>query len=103
MFMGTPHRGSDIALAVKPLVAFANMSMSLSGAANVTGLMRTDLIKILSRDSAALGDINGSFRHRVGNIIIMSCYELEIFGGLQQRVSSAIYSTSVSPRLLTLR
>jgi hypothetical protein len=95
MFMGTPHRGSDIALAVKPLVTFANLSMSLSGTSNFAGSMRTDLIKILSRDSTVLGDISDSFRNLMGDIIIMSCYELEIVRGLQQRV--------ILPHLFILR
>lgn len=86
MFMGTPHRGSDIALAVKPLLTFAKASMSWSGTANFAGSMRTDLIDILSRDSTVLGDITEAFRNRIENIIILSCYELEIIKGLQQRV-----------------
>lgn len=86
MFMGTPHRGSDIVLAVKPLVNFTNFSMSLAGATTFTGSMRTDLIEILSRDSTTLGDISESFRNRVENLIIMSCYELDIVTGLRHPV-----------------
>lgn len=86
--MGTPHRGSDIALAVKPLVNLTNFSMSLAGATTFTGSMRTDLIDVLSRDSTTLGDISESFRNRVENLIIMSCYELEVPTGLRYPVFS---------------
>jgi ankyrin repeat domain-containing protein 50 len=93
MFMGTPHRGSDIAAAVKPLSRLVNYGLSLSGTSIMTGLMRTDLFMLLSRESTQLGDINESFVHRLENIVIMSCFETEIPRGMQHLVvkqSSAI-------------
>lgn len=87
MFMGTPHRGSDIAAAAKSLSRLINFGLSLSGTSVMTGLMRTDLFKLLSHESTQLGDINESFVHRLENIVIMSCFETEIPGGLQHLVS----------------
>jgi hypothetical protein len=86
MFMDTPHRGSDIAAAVKPLLRLINLGLSLSGTSAVTGLMRTDLFRLLSHESTQLGDINESFVHRLENVVIMSCYETEIPRGLQHLV-----------------
>ena len=88
MFMGTPHRGSGIAAAAKPLSKLINLGLSLSGTSAMTGVMRTDLFKLLSHESTQLGDINESFIHRVGNISVLSCYETEVPRGLQQLVSA---------------
>jgi hypothetical protein len=85
--MGTPHRGSDIAAASKPLSRLINFGLSLSGTSVVTGLMRTDLFRLLSHESTQLGDINESFVHRLEDIVIMSCFETEIPRGLQHLVS----------------
>jgi len=88
MFMGTPHRGSDIAAAMVPLAKVANFWLGVSKASAVTGSMRTDLIKLLTRDSAALGNINESFIPRAQNLIIVSYLETMFPVGLQQLVTS---------------
>ena len=75
VFMGTPHRGSQIAAALGPLATFANFWLDISFTSNFVGSMRTDLINILSRDSVKLDEINESFRQRAKGMTIISCYE----------------------------
>ncbi|KAK5351876.1 hypothetical protein LTS03_003644 [Exophiala xenobiotica] len=74
-FMGTPHRGSQIAAALGPLATFANFWLDISLASIFTGSMRTDLIHMLSRDSVKLDEINQSFKRRAKGMTIISCYE----------------------------
>ena len=74
-FMGTPHRGSQIAAALGPLATFANFWLDISFTSILAGSMRTDLIRMLSRDSAKLDEINDSFKQRAKNMTIISCYE----------------------------
>ena len=88
MFMGTPHRGSDIASALSSLPRVTNFGLTKSGASRLSGLVRTDLIRLLSRDSDALGDINESFVHIVGDRQIISCYETKVAPGLNHLVST---------------
>lgn len=75
VFMGTPHRGSQIAASLAPLATFANFWLDISFTSNFVGSMRTDLINILSRDSVKLDEINDSFKQRTKGMTIISCYE----------------------------
>ncbi|KAK5062754.1 hypothetical protein LTR84_004829 [Exophiala bonariae] len=75
VFMGTPHRGSQIAAALGPLAKFTNFWLDISLTSIFTGSMRTDLINTLSRDSVKLDEINDSFRQRAKMMKIISCYE----------------------------
>ncbi|KAK5558288.1 hypothetical protein LTR46_003537 [Exophiala xenobiotica] len=75
VFMGTPHRGSQIAAALGPLATFANFWLDISLASIFTGSMRTDLIHMLSRHSVKLDEINQSFKRRAKGMTIISCYE----------------------------
>ncbi|KEF58153.1 uncharacterized protein A1O9_06077 [Exophiala aquamarina CBS 119918] len=75
VFMGTPHRGSQIAAALGPLAAFANFWLDISFTSLFVGSMRTDLIRLLSRDSAKLDEINESFKQRAKGMTVISCYE----------------------------
>lgn len=75
VFMGTPHRGSQIAAALGPLAVFANFWLDISFTSIFAGSMRTDLINTLSRDSAKLDEINESFKQRTKTMMIISCYE----------------------------
>lgn len=84
--MGTPHRGSDIAAALIPLAAVLNLGLRASGGGRIFGSIRKDLIKLLSRDSNALGDITESFVQRVKVLKITSFYETEFPPGLSQLV-----------------
>jgi ankyrin repeat domain-containing protein 50 len=87
MFMGTPHRGSDIATSLRPLVDAINLWLKFSGSSVIAGTMRDDLIRTLQRDSDALDEINESFIPRVRDKHIISCFELEWPGKLNQLVS----------------
>jgi ankyrin repeat domain-containing protein 50 len=84
--MGTPHRGSDIAAALNPLATVLDLGLRASGGGRIIGSIRKDLIRLLSRDSNALGDITESFVHRVEKLKIISFYETEIPPGLSQMV-----------------
>ncbi|KIW92815.1 uncharacterized protein Z519_06664 [Cladophialophora bantiana CBS 173.52] len=75
VFMGTPHRGSQIAAALAPLATFANFWLDISFTSTFAGSMRTDLISMLSQDSAKLDEINQSFKRRANAMTIISCYE----------------------------
>ena len=88
MFMGTPHRGSEVAKTAVNLAAVANLPQVVPGMSFFVSPIRTDLLKVLIRDSPILDNIDDSFRHRIGNITIMSCYETELIQGLQKLVSS---------------
>ncbi|KIW33370.1 uncharacterized protein PV07_00227 [Cladophialophora immunda] len=75
VFMGTPHRGSQIAATLAPLATFTNFWLDISYASAFAGSMRTDLISMLSRDSTKLDEINQSFKRRANAMTIISCYE----------------------------
>lgn len=98
MFMGTPHRGSDIAGSLNPLIEMINFGLKYSGGSLITGRMRHDLTKVLSRDSIALDEINESFMPRAKKMQIISCYETRDPDNLNQLVSPA---TSFRAYLLT--
>jgi len=90
MFIGTPHRGSDIAAALGPLAAIANLGLSISGGSLFAGSMRTDLVKFLSRESTALGEVNESFIPQIRDKIIISCFETEVPVGLTRLVRGSV-------------
>src|SRR5271168_1310011 len=97
MFMGTPHRESDIAKTVVNLAAATNLPHVFPGLSFFVAPIRTDLLKVLVRDSPILDSIDDSFRDRIGNIIIMSCYETEFLKGLQKLASSHFHHTRALP------
>jgi hypothetical protein len=74
MFMGTPHRGSDIAATAARLAELANIGLTIPGASFLVNPVRTDLLKALERESPTLGGIHDSFRHLAKKLIIISCY-----------------------------
>jgi hypothetical protein len=88
MFMGTPHRGNDIAASLGPLIDVVNLGLAISGGSLLAGSMRADLIQVLARESSALDDINESFIPRVEQKHIISCYETEWPKGFNQLVSA---------------
>ena len=73
IFMGTPHRGSDIACSLTPLIEAINFGLKYSGGSAITGAMRADLIEFLERNSNILDEINESIIPRVRNKQIISC------------------------------
>jgi ankyrin repeat domain-containing protein 50 len=90
MFMGTPHRGSQLATALSQLAKITNFWLHASYASAIAGSMRTDLIDALSRDSAKLDEINESFKQRAKTMTILSCYERVKLRGSPQLVSSLL-------------
>ncbi|OAL32113.1 hypothetical protein AYO20_08051 [Fonsecaea nubica] len=70
----TEQRESDCG-SVAPRATFTNFCLDLSFTSNFTGSMRTNLISMLSRDSAKLDEVNQSFKRRAAAMTIISCYE----------------------------
>ena len=86
MFMGTPHRGSDIATLGRLFSRFLDLGVGPATKLFVGPPMRTGLLKMLSRDSESLGKVTRSFRERATSLEIMSCYETEALRGLGRLV-----------------
>jgi hypothetical protein len=78
MFMGTPHRGAEIAYWTRILGAFANVPL--------LGSIRTDLLKDLAPKSVRLGNICSQFVERAGKLDIVTIYERQIIKGLSDLV-----------------
>jgi ankyrin repeat domain-containing protein 50 len=90
MFMGTPHRGSEIASSLRPLVEAINFGLRYTGGSAIVGTIKDELIAMLERNSSALDEMNESFIPRVKDKQIISCYELEWPEKMNQLVSSVI-------------
>ena len=74
IFLGTPHRGSDIAKWSKILGRLANVPM--------LGSIRTDLLKDLQPKSELLMTIGSDFVERGAALTIFSIYERKLIPGL---------------------
>ncbi|KAJ0144065.1 Uncharacterized protein HZ326_13139 [Fusarium oxysporum f. sp. albedinis] len=74
IFLGTPHRGADIAYWSKLLAKFANVLSA--------GKMREDLLKALAPKSTELGTICSQFVERGMRLQIFSLYERHETSGL---------------------
>ncbi|KAK2690708.1 hypothetical protein QWA68_010615 [Fusarium oxysporum] len=74
IFLGTPHRGADIAYWSKLLAKFANVLTA--------GKMREDLLKALAPKSTELGTICSQFVERGMRLQIFSLYERHETSGL---------------------
>jgi hypothetical protein len=74
MFMGTPHRGAEIAYWTRILGALANVPL--------LGSIRTDLLKDLAPKSVCLGNICSQFVERASKLDIVTIYERQIIQGL---------------------
>lgn len=72
VFLGTPHRGSDLATLGSVV---GNIINSL--AVIQPGVVKRDLLDHLNYDSSALQDLVLSARNRLNNIAIVSFYETE--------------------------
>ena len=75
MFLGTPHRGSDIASWSKILGHIANVPM--------LGSIRTDLLEDLRPKSELLMTISSDFVERGAGLSIFSIYERKYIPGLR--------------------
>jgi hypothetical protein len=73
LFLGTPHRGSEET--GFPLVLTSIANVALAGPSRFVGLMRSDLIKSLKKDSKILKDISTNFRNQTRDIKIASFIE----------------------------
>jgi ankyrin repeat domain-containing protein 50 len=102
MFMGTPHRGSQLATALSQMAKITNFWLHASHASAFAGSMRTDLIDALSRDSEKLDEINESFKQRAKKMTILSCFERVKVRGSSHLVSSLL-CLSVSVLLMLCR
>jgi hypothetical protein len=74
IFLGTPHRGADIAYWSKLLAKFANVLSA--------GKIREDLLKALAPKSTELGTICSQFVERGMRLQIFSLYERHETSGL---------------------
>ena len=74
VFLGTPHRGSNIATAGKIAGTIVNI---LQSAAPKPALYRTDHLSLLQTGSQTLDDLIISSRQRLQGISVTSFYETE--------------------------
>ncbi len=73
IFLGTPHRGSNVTRFPALLAKVANAV--LSGTSRWAGGFREDLIDSLRRESSQLHDISKDFMGIVRGLRIVSCIE----------------------------
>lgn len=78
VFMGTPHRGADIAYWSRILGKMANIPLM--------GSIRTNLLSDLVPKSATLGEISSQFVERGKSLQIFSFYERVKTSGLNDLV-----------------
>ncbi|SPO02536.1 uncharacterized protein DNG_05209 [Cephalotrichum gorgonifer] len=76
-FLGTPHRGSDVANLGSIVGSIINISVMTASAGMRPGIIRTDLLDGLNHDSPALQDLILSAKHRLKNIAVVTFYETE--------------------------
>lgn len=86
LFLGTPHRGSDIANYGAVLSNLANAVLKTSQASRTTGTLRKDLLDELSTNAPGLLKIATDFRVHTGGIQITSFIEDKVEPGLNTRV-----------------
>ena len=75
VFMGTPHRGSQIA-------TFAQIAANILNSLMPGNTIKRPLMRALSTNSRELEEINRSFVPRCSSLELASFYEAEIFPGL---------------------
>lgn len=85
-FLSTPHRGSS--QTHLPIILTNIANFAISGTSRFTGVMRTDLIESLQKDSPILKDISTNFRNQTTNIRIASFIEQEMTPPANARVRS---------------
>ena len=87
VFIGVPHRGSDIA----KLGAFFAKMLQASTASRTTNF---ELIAVLKKGSKPLMDISNQAIHRLSGLTIYTFYETEKLWG--EVVSNDIYSKTIA-------
>lgn len=79
VFLGTPHRGSEVA-------SWANMITAVTKAAGDLSPLRNDLLRDLRKSSVTLKEISSQFVHRTEGLQILSFVEREYTGPLKSLV-----------------
>lgn len=75
LFLSTPHRGSTAIPWPKLLSNIGNVALTYTKTSGWLGTFRTDLLKLLEKDSAELVNITVDFRNQHKGIKIVSFYE----------------------------
>ena len=73
VFLGTPHRGSNLA----NLASVIGNILNVNSIAMRPAVMKTSDLKLLTNNSGPLLDLALSVRHRLQNIMVVSFYETE--------------------------
>ncbi|TRX91008.1 hypothetical protein FHL15_008213 [Xylaria flabelliformis] len=76
-FLGTPHRGSEIANLGKTIGTIINICSKTTSAGTHPGIIRTDLLEHLNYDSNVLHELTLAARNRLENMTIVSFHETE--------------------------
>ncbi|KAI0188050.1 hypothetical protein EV127DRAFT_435338 [Xylaria flabelliformis] len=76
-FLGTPHRGSEIANLGKTIGTIINICSKTTSAGTQPGIIRTDLLEHLNYDSNVLHELTLAARNRLENMTIVSFHETE--------------------------
>jgi hypothetical protein len=84
MFMGTPHRGSE-------LVPWAMLFSNIVNLGTLGYGIRRNLLRQLDRKSSTLEEISRQFVHRAAPLQIISFIEQQAEGPLTTLVSSCCY------------
>lgn len=77
VFLGCPHRGSDLADLVSIFAKILNAGSTITSAGLRPRAVRSDLIEFLGRDSETLRDLLSSARDILDRIAVVSFYETE--------------------------
>lgn len=86
-FLGTPHRGSDVAKMGAIAGRVINGCAMLASAGRHGRIVRRDLLDTLSFDSKALQDLSVSVRNRLCDIKVVSFYETKALAPFNSLVS----------------
>lgn len=85
MFLGTPHRGSNLATIGSIVGKIINIgNLGLGGA-----IVKTNLLDSISYDSRSLQDLEVSVRNRLHDLAVVSFYETQTMPKLSTLVKNA--------------
>lgn len=96
VFLSTPHRGSDVTTLPKLLASIANVSTPFLS--RFIGTSRSDLIKMLEKDSKELHQLSEDFVNRLFHIKVASCVEELKTPPADKRVSFSSLTGHYIPR-----
>jgi len=75
IFLGTPHRGSDVANLGSIVGRILNTCITATSAGMQTRAIKTDTLDYLKPDSKELQSLANSVRNRLFNLKVISFYE----------------------------